>query len=97
AGPVAREDGARARARFASPPADLAARLSQIPAVEAALVEVRGAEALLDVGDGEAGAAALVRALVEAGLAVAAFVPERASLESAYLAEAATRAGKDRS
>jgi ABC-2 type transport system ATP-binding protein len=88
-GAVTREHGDRGfvRVRFARPPVDLADKIRAASKDVFELVEADTVSARITVAPGEEAAAKALSALVRAGLQVASFAPEAATLEAAYLAE----------
>jgi len=88
-GAVKRQDGGRrmVRVRFVDAPADLANRLAVLADGTFELLETTSDGAQITVADDAEAAARALGALVGAGLSVAAFAPEAATLEAAYLAE----------
>jgi len=88
-GAVKRQDGGRqlVHVRFVDAPDDLGDRLRALADGNFELLETTSDGASIAVADDAAAASRALGALVGAGLAVAAFAPEAATLEAAYLAE----------
>jgi ABC-2 type transport system ATP-binding protein len=75
------------RVRFARPPTDLADKVRAAAKDAFELIEADADGARISVEAGDEASAKALGALVRAGLQVASFAPEAATLEAAYLAE----------